>query len=274
MIYSIHELFYMNPPYFHDRILLSMRLSYLFGSRVLTHVVFWLAYYLAFGFIWTKNGNYQDAFYLEFILLPVRISTVYLVLYTLIPRLLIPKKFVKFFGAYALTILLAGILQRFFTHFFYDTAQAFDLSVILDPNQVVRAMVLINSTAMFLTAVKIFRLYMTAEEQIKGLTLTQAEIPLRQIAIRSDKRTHKVNLSDIVYLEGLGNYVTYHLSNDKKIIAYSSLKSANEELGTSFLRIHKSYVINKDFIISYSRENVEIRPDFFLPVSPSYEGVL
>ncbi len=274
MIYSIHELFYMNPPYFHDRIQLSMRLPYLFGSKVLTHVAFWLSYYLAFGLIWTKNGNYQDAFYLEFILLPVRISTVYLVLYSLIPRLLIPKKFIRFFGAYALTILLAGILQRFFTHFFYDTAQAFDLSAILDPNQVVRAMVLINSTAMFLTAVKIFGLYLKGEERIKELTLTQSEAPLKEIAIRSDKRTHKVSLSDIVYLEGMGNYVTYHLANDKKIIAYSSLKSANEELGASFLRIHKSYVINKDFVISYSKENVEIRPDQFLPISPSYAGVL
>lgn len=53
----------------------------------------------------------------------------------------------------------------------------------------------------------------------------------------------KVNLSDILYIESLQNYVCLH-TNHEKIITYTSLKNILSALPDEFLQIHKSYVIS------------------------------
>ena len=53
----------------------------------------------------------------------------------------------------------------------------------------------------------------------------------------------KVNIKDILYVEGLQNYVCIHLKG-KQVIHHSSLKSILESLPSQdFIQIHKSYII-------------------------------
>lgn len=111
-------------------------------------------------------------------------------------------------------------------------------------------MVLINSTVLFLSALKMFQYW-----KLEKLRNTP---PSEPIEIRAEKRTYRVRPEDIIYIEGLGNYITIYLSGDKKLISYSSLKDIHKILPTSFVRTHKSFIVNKDHIISYTDDNVEI----------------
>ncbi|MEO9869513.1 LytR/AlgR family response regulator transcription factor [Ekhidna sp.] len=239
-------------------------MTYLFNSRILTHISFWLGYFLLFGFIWTRDGNYSSSYFLEFVLLPIRIGVVYASLYYLLPRYLLKKKFALFLVSYSGLLLFGSILQRFFIHFFYEQQTNFDLINILDPAAVLRAFILINSTALFLLALKILFLYL--EER----SINQP-IHDEKIEVKSDKRFYRIHPSDILYLEGLGNYVTYYLRNGTKIIGYNSLKNANNELPDYFVRIHKSFIVNTNQVISYDKHNVEIAKEKFLPIGNSYE---
>ncbi len=126
---------------------------------------------------------------------------------------------------------------------------------------------LINTTALLLLAVKILFLYFEEKDF--------NDSPVNPIVeIKSDKRFYKVNANEILYLEGLGNYITYHLKNEKKIISYTSLKKALEKLPSSFKRIHKSYVVNSENLISYNQESIEIKQGKFLPIGNSYKDVI
>jgi DNA-binding LytR/AlgR family response regulator len=61
--------------------------------------------------------------------------------------------------------------------------------------------------------------------------------------IKSNKKTYKVDLSEICYVEGLGDYIQVHLSN-QKIVTNLSMKRIMEILPEKkFYRIHKSYII-------------------------------
>lgn len=244
-----------------------MQQYYLFGSRILSHSIFWLCYFLAFGFIWSQGGNYLDSYYLEFVLLPVRIGAVYLTLYWLMPRFLLKKKLIGMLVAYFMMLLSAALIQRLFTHFFYDQQTMLDLAVILDPKQILRSAILINTTVLFLGAIKLLWLYF--EEREKNESAGSG-----LIEIKSEKRYYLVDPQDIVFIEGLGNYVTYHLKSGQRIIRYASMKEALSELGNAFRRIHKSFIINKDHIRSYNQENVEILEDKFLPIGYSYKEAL
>ncbi len=251
-----------------------MKSPYLFGSRMLSHISFWLLYYFSFGLIWAKDGQYLDSFYLEFILLPVRVLVVYFTLYTLLPKFLLKKRFLHFFLAYALTLIIAGILQRSFIYFFQEKETVFQIQSFLNPSDLIRSVILINSTTLLLVAVKIYLLYLSLENEVAELKKESVSSQQKPLELKSEKRIHKVLPSEIIHLEGLGNYITYHTTSNKKIIVYQSLKSAQKELGESFIRVHKSFVVNQQHIKSYSKENIEVEGGATIPISPAYRDKL
>lgn len=61
--------------------------------------------------------------------------------------------------------------------------------------------------------------------------------------VKADYKLYKIEYSDLLYVEGQSEYVTFHLK-DKKVTAYYSLKKLEEELPQNeFVRIHKSYIV-------------------------------
>ena len=251
--------------------ILGMKSFYLFNSRILTHVSFWVVYYISFSLIWAKPEGYFESFYLEFILLPVRMLAVYTTIYVLIPRYLRIEKYLNFILSLFGTLILAGLLQRVFIFFFYEALLEQEVTRFFDLGQLVRAMILINSTVLFVSTVKILQLWQL--ERNKNLQLIQ-ELEGREeiVKIKSDKRVFRVKPNDIMFIEGLGNYVVYH-TLDQKLISYISLKDALDRLPPYFLRIHKSYVINKQRVQSYDPESVEINQKM-IPVGKSFKGEL
>ena len=226
---------------------------YIFNSRIATHVVFWMLYYVLFGLIWVGEEGYLASFYLEFILLPIRILAVYVTLYFLLPRFLLKKKYIKFLGGYGITLLLGGMLQRVFIHLFYEELLLNDSSAgLFNIMMLVRSIVLINTTVLFILAIKLFQLWAKEHEKNEGM---EDEI----LEIRSNRKTHRVPLSEILYVEGLGNYVTYHLSDKSKITSYGSIKAALELLPDNFRRVHKSYIVNKTHIKSYDTMTIDVQ---------------
>ena len=66
--------------------------------------------------------------------------------------------------------------------------------------------------------------------------------------VKAERRYFKVNFSDILFIEGLKDYVILQL-NDQRIITRMSLKAIFDLLPKSiFLRVNKSYIVNTDHI--------------------------
>jgi DNA-binding LytR/AlgR family response regulator len=79
------------------------------------------------------------------------------------------------------------------------------------------------------------------------------------IFVKSDRRYFKVNLIDILFIEGLKDYVVIQLDG-KRIITRMSLKNIQELLPQSiFLRINRSYIINREQIDSFDNNDVFIK---------------
>ena len=73
-----------------------------------------------------------------------------------------------------------------------------------------------------------------------------------QIALRSQDFVQIVELKDISYLQGDSGYTTVFLKGGNKMVTIGILKDYEELLsGGSFLRTHKSYLVNKRYIHRY-----------------------
>ncbi len=89
------------------------------------------------------------------------------------------------------------------------------------------------------------------------------------IFIKSDKRIEKVELSDILYAEVLGNYVTI-CTERKKIIAYLTMKSLETQLPPAdFIKIHQSFLVNCSKIESIEGNELKVGTKS-LPISRNY----
>jgi len=89
------------------------------------------------------------------------------------------------------------------------------------------------------------------------------------IFIKSDKKTIKVNIADIFYIEGLGDYIKLYI-NDKKLVTNLSMKKIETLLPThQFYRIHKSYIISLNKLESIEGNMVKIDGKK-LPIGNSY----
>ncbi|MDR1056707.1 MAG: LytTR family DNA-binding domain-containing protein [Prevotellaceae bacterium] len=78
------------------------------------------------------------------------------------------------------------------------------------------------------------------------------------IFIKSDRRYFKVEFKDILFIEGLKDYVVIQLDN-QRIITHMNLKTIHELLPPNkFLRANRSYIVNRDRINSFSNNDVFI----------------
>ena len=226
---------------------------YILGSRLSTHILFWLGYYLLFSLIWmTPENGYLASFYLEFVLLPPRVLAVYAMIYLLIPKYLLSERYIQFFAFYAALIFAAAIIQRLSGYFFYEALLVKSGQSLLDLSALLRSVVLVNTTVVLVAAAKIYQFYLVEVDK------NRETLSIEPIVVKANRRTHILRPDDILYIEGMGNYVTYYLENGEKLVVYSSIKAALECLPDHFFRLHRSYILNRNHVQSFSAENVVV----------------
>ena len=71
---------------------------------------------------------------------------------------------------------------------------------------------------------------------------------VNRIVVKKGNAIKVIPLSDIKYLEAEGDYVMVHYS-DGKALKQQTMKYFEENLPSSFLRIHRAYIVNMDLVI-------------------------
>jgi DNA-binding LytR/AlgR family response regulator len=85
----------------------------------------------------------------------------------------------------------------------------------------------------------------------------------------------KITTADIMYIEGLKDYIKIHLkSSQHPVVTRMPMKTIEEQLpANAFLRIHKSYIISIAFITTIRKSGVFIGA-IELPVSDNYRDAV
>jgi DNA-binding LytR/AlgR family response regulator len=98
-----------------------------------------------------------------------------------------------------------------------------------------------------------------SKEYFNFLNSSSAGTAQNHFFIRADYKLIKVMYEDIVYIEGLNDYVKIFLLNQKPIIARMTMKNMLDRLpNESFIRVHRSYIVSKDKVTSLKNKNLFI----------------
>jgi len=89
------------------------------------------------------------------------------------------------------------------------------------------------------------------------------------IYVKSDKKMVRVMLKDLLYIEGLKDYVKVH-TPEGSIVTYQTLTYFEEKLSNDqFMRIHRSFIVSLNHITAYSATQIEIGK-VAIPIGSSY----
>ena len=92
----------------------------------------------------------------------------------------------------------------------------------------------------------------------------------RFIYVKSDKKNHKIFLTDILFIESLKDYILIR-TKERKIISKIPISHFGKQLPIpDFIRIHKSYIVSIDKIDSFNNEIIDVAGKE-LPIGRSYK---
>ena len=102
-----------------------------------------------------------------------------------------------------------------------------------------------------------------------------SETQLEYFFINVDYSLLKVVFKDVIYIEGLKDYIKIHLkSTTKPIVARMSMKSLEEQLPASiFIRVQKSYIVSKEHVTAIRKNSIFIG-NIEIPVGDNYRDAL
>ena len=121
----------------------------------------------------------------------------------------------------------------------------------------------------FLKAInKVLKLDLTVNKKNVIISQTGTENENNFIYLRTDRKNIRVNFEDILFVESLRNYIKV-VTKDKTIVTKYPISTIEVTLPSSFIRIHRSFIVSKNKIESLTHNFIQIGK-YELPVSRSY----
>jgi hypothetical protein len=230
-------------------------------KRIGYHVLFWV---VAVGiltiFFGKESDRIQDTLILVLLLLPIAILTSYLFNYLLIPRYLFQKRFFQFVLYSVFLVTLSIYLEMLIVLG----------SFIFQANYQIDRMIPGSTNAINLGVGMYFIVFLSILVYLVKRWSQPSQSETEEfLNIRSDRRQVRLPLSQVIYVESLDNYVKVK-TPDKEYMTKERISNLEQKLNGRFLRIHRSFLVNKEHIESFTLENLTIKGEE-LPISRTYK---
>jgi hypothetical protein len=240
--------------------------------KVYQHILFWIVVTASLTLIFASwFGGHVEAFYYVSLLLPVVMATSYFFNYFLVPRYLFRRKFRKF-GIYTFYMLVVSLCLELLA-----SATAMLLIIYLGVNEagplvtdVFTLAIILYFIVLFKSFILLIKHYFVDQRAIDELEEEQLKSQKGYLTIRANRKTARINFDDLVYIESLADYIKIHQESGPGIISKEKISHIEKELPASFVRIHRSFIVNRSKITSFTREEVSLGP-IELPISRTYK---
>lgn len=225
-------------------------------------------------FFVSKGHSFSQVFYFITFLLPVVIGTAYYVNNRLIPVFLLRKKHGLFILYSIYTIIISLYLQYliiFLALFVFTLLQLNNQSLLT--MDIGNLSLILYILVLVKVVIEIIQKLNQKEIIIKSLEHKKeiiSQVPVDKIIIRYNRVNHSVNLSSILYIESLSDYIKV-VTNDDEIVTKERISKIIERLPIHFKRTHRSFIVNSRKISSYNKEFITLG-SYQIPISRTYKA--
>lgn len=121
------------------------------------------------------------------------------------------------------------------------------------------------------------RFYHASEKALDSFNKVASRLEYGQITkkflfVKTEHRIQKIDLEDIVLVEGLENYVSI-ITKNEKILSLQTMKKMEEQLPPShFARVHRSYIVSLGQISHIEKSTVLMSNGTSVPIGSSYRN--
>jgi hypothetical protein len=210
------------------------------------------------------SGNYTYSFYFLSFFMPVVIITSWVFSNYLVPAYLLKKRYGKFF-LYSFYTLVISLDIEFVLVFL-----AFLLMSIYDFQNMPTIVDSYKWMPVVMYFIVLLHGFITVAAELILKQGTPGNIPDKNITVRSERKNRQISLEMILFIESMADYVKIFLDTGEIVITREKISALHDRLPGQFLRIHRSYVVNRDRLDSYNREEVTIGGRL-VPVSRTYK---
>lgn len=105
--------------------------------------------------------------------------------------------------------------------------------------------------------------------------IDQDAIPGDSMFVKSDYKLVRIQFADILYIEGLKDYVKIYLAGERRpVLSLTSMRAVEAALPSkNFQRTHRSFIVNMDKIEAFERGQI-LFGDKHIPISDSYKTAI
>ncbi len=237
-----------------------------------THILFWIAVIILLTAVFSQIfESFILSFYFVSMLLPVAVATSYFFNFFLVPRYLIKKRYFRFCLYFIYLLIISTWLEMWvitgslilladfqYTNLSPVVTNVFILAIIL--------YFIVFANGFLLLIKRSFSL----QKESKYYKSEKNKFEKGYLTVRSNRKRAKILFEDIEYIESLGDYVNINTASGETIITRERISHIIKKLPENFLRIHRSFIVNKQMIDFYSKTELQVS-NGKLPISRTYK---
>lgn len=236
------------------------------------HIVYWIIVVIVLSVVFGRSwGSNISAFFFVTMLLPVVLGTSYFFNYFLVPRYFLKHKHLKFtlYTFYLIVVsLYLEIIVLLFSFIYFSNYSIHNMG----PNaHATLLLAVVMYLLVFLGSFLILARQIKENQQmIVSLISEKEKNQVQFLEVISNRKQTRIPFDNITYIESLADYVIIH-SSDKEIKSKEKISNLESLLPDEFIRIHRSFIINKSKVTSVSTKEVMIA-DKQLNIGRSYKN--
>jgi len=216
------------------------------------------------------DGDYSKAFLFVAFLMPAALGTSFLINSILIPDYLLKGRYFRF-GLYLFYTLVVSL---------YLEMVAVLLGFILLANYQYQNLGPYTQNIFFLTITLYFIVLLEAfgkllfsfqkrSQELRDMEEKEARNAVSSLVVKANRETVSIPIHEIFYVESLSDYVKIY-SERGEVLTKERISRLPERLSDDFIRIHRSFLVNRNYVGSFTTQYVVIR-EKELPVGRKFK---
>ena len=121
-----------------------------------------------------------------------------------------------------------------------------------------------------LAFIRLVKFYLKEQGALEKMEGELKKTAVANLIVKENRKNKQIPLDSIVYLESLGDYVKIISEQLGHTETKEKISHLADRLPQNFIRIHRSFIVNRDKITTFNKESLSIN-ELVLPISRTYK---